>query len=77
MPGFRRRHNLPRDPEGRVDLPMPWFRGGALADIQDSTVVGGEHHGDYLMGARLPAQGPPRSVHPVQLFDHSSHFLQA
>ncbi len=63
MPGFDGLHNLCRDLERRVDFPVDWFRGGALANLQDLPVGGGQHHGDHLVGAQLLAQGPPRGVH--------------
>src|SRR5713101_9882749 len=58
-------HDLLRDLEGAVDLPMDRLGGRTPPDPQGPTVRRREHHRDDLMRGELLAQRGPRRMHAL------------
>ena len=63
MPSLDRLHDLRRYLQRRIDFSVHRFRSGALANLQHLSLLGRQHHRDYLVRAQLSAQGPPGGVH--------------
>ena len=63
MEGLHRPHDLFRDIQFPVNVPVSFFRDGVPADVEFLPIGHGQHHGNHLVGGEdLPDGGPGTGV---------------